>query len=60
VAAFILYLHYIRQVNRVKLADILFSRMSVCVSVRPSVRTQYLDASISKTVTDRGLVPITH
>jgi len=29
-------------------------------SVRPSVRTQYLDANISKTVWVRDLVPVTH
>ena len=29
-------------------------------SFRPSVRTQYLDANISKTVWVRDLVPITH
>jgi len=42
---------YIRQVNGVKLVDILFSlHVCLCVSVRPSVHTQYLDANISKTV----------
>jgi len=33
---------------------------SFCPSVCPSVNTQYLDTNISKTVWDRGLVPITH
>jgi len=32
--------HYIRQVNGVKLADILFSLLSVCVSVRTHLNGQ--------------------
>jgi len=32
--------HYIRQVNRVKLADIMFSLLCVCVCVHLSVHTQ--------------------
>jgi len=47
---------YVRQVNGVKLVDILFS-LCVCVCV---CEHSYLDANISKTVWDRDLVPITH
>jgi len=40
-----------RQVNGVKLADILFSLLCVCLCVRPSVCVDsYLDGNISKTV----------
>jgi len=35
-------INYVRQVNGVKLADIIFSVLSVHPSVRPSVRTQSL------------------
>jgi len=53
--------NYIRQVNGVKLPDVLFSLLCVCLCVRPSVRVHsYSDGNISKTVWDRGLVPITH
>jgi len=50
---------YIRQVNGVKLADILFSLLRVCVCVCPYVYT-HIYANISKTVWDRGLVRINH
>jgi len=40
---------YIRQEKGVKLADVLFY-LRFRPSARPSVRTQYLDANISKTV----------
>jgi len=42
------HVSYIRQVNGVKLADILFSLLSMCVSV--CEHPLYLDANISKTV----------
>jgi len=48
---------YVRQVNGVKLANILFSLLSVCVSIHEH---SYLDANTSKTVWDKGLVPVTH
>ena len=48
--------YYIRQVNGVKLADIMFSLLSVCVSVCAHTaavfHTEYINANCSNTVKD--------
>ena len=50
------YYYYIRQVNVVKLADIMFSLLSVCLSVCAHMagvfHTQYINANCSNTVKD--------